>query len=146
VIRKIKTDSIDMIEPMWIKLNEMHKEFDILSGQLKRTSTWLQRKEQLLEKSKFKTNIELYFMGDERAGYCYSTISSKYIGEIDSLFIEEKFRNSGIGTIAVQSALSWFEENKVVDIRIWVHQAYVRAAGFYSKFGFSGGPVMAKIK
>ena len=57
MFRKIEKDSIDLIEPLWILLNEMHKEFDRGAGQPVRMTIWPERREQLLEKSGFKTSI-----------------------------------------------------------------------------------------
>jgi|WetSurMetagenome_2_1015567.scaffolds.fasta_scaffold271615_2 diamine N-acetyltransferase len=145
MFRKIEKDSIDLIEPLWVLLNEMHKEFDREAGQPVRTTVWPERREQILDKSGFKTSIELLYENGEIAGYCYSTISEVGIGEIESLFVDEKFRCKGYGKLFVESALGFFERNKTTDIKIWVHPANMRAASFYRRFGFEGSPYMRRM-
>jgi diamine N-acetyltransferase len=145
MFRKIEKDSIDLIERLWFLLNEMHKIFDVETGQPVRTTVWPERRRQLLDKSGFKTSIELFYENGELAGYCYSTISADGIGEIESLFIDEKNRRKGYGKLFVESALSFFERNEVTDIKIWVHPANTGAASFYRRFGFEGGPYMRKL-
>ncbi len=145
MIRKIAADSIDIIEPMWVSLNEMHKAFDRRIGLPVRTTTWPERKKQLIGKSGFKANIELIYEKGELCGYCYSTIDRQDIGEIESLFIDERFRCMGCGKLLVESALGFFEENKAADIRIWVHPANTRAMSFYWQFGFGSEPYMKRL-
>lgn len=145
MFRKIKKDSIDLIEPLWFLLNEMHKIFDVEKGQPVRTTVWPERRRQLLDKSGFKTGIELLYENGELAGYCYSTIAKDGTGEIESLFVHEKLRCKGYGKLFVESALSFFERNEVADIKIWVHPANARAANFYRRFGFEGGPYMRRL-
>jgi GNAT superfamily N-acetyltransferase len=145
MFRKIEIDSIDIIEPLWIQLNEMHREFDKTAGQNVRTTAWPERRRQLLDKSAFKTSIELLYENGELAGYCYSTISENGTGEIEALFIEEKLRYKGYGKLFVESALCFFERNKTRDIKIWVHPENTHAADFYRRFGFEGGPYMKRL-
>jgi len=145
MFRKIEKDSIDLIEPLWILLNEMHKEFDREAGQPVRTTVWPERREQLLDKSGFKTSIELLYKNGELAGYCYSTIDRDGIGEIDSLFIDEKLRCKGYGKLFVESALAFFECNNTTCIKIWVHPANTLAKSFYRRFSFEGSPYMKRL-
>jgi diamine N-acetyltransferase len=145
MIRKIGTGSIDIIEPMWVLLNEMHKEFDRRIMQPVRTTTWPERREQLIGKSGFKVNIELLYEKKNRIGYCYSTIDRDGIGEVESVFIDEQFRSRGFGELLMESALSFFEQNRAADIKIWVHPANTRAMSFYWRFGFGNAPYMNRL-
>ena len=145
MIRKIETGAIDIIEPMWVLLNEMHKEFDREIREPVRTTTWLERREQLIGKSGFKFNIELFYEKGELIGYCYSTIDRVGIGEIESVFIDELFRSKGYGKLLIESALIFFDENNAADIKIWVHPANTRAMSFYWQFGFGNQPVMKRL-
>jgi ribosomal protein S18 acetylase RimI-like enzyme len=145
MFRIIEKDSIDLIEPLWVLLNDMHKEFDRKTGQPVRTTVWSERRRQLLDKSGNKTSIELLYENGELAGYCYSTISEVGTGEIESLFVDEKIRCKGYGKLFVESALAFFERNNAAGIMIWVHPANTRAASFYRRFGFEGGPYMKRL-
>jgi diamine N-acetyltransferase len=145
MIRKIEADSIDIIEPMWVLLNEMHKAFDKKIGLPVRTTTWPERRKQLIDNSGFKVKIELLYENSELIGYCYSTISEKGLGEVESLFIEAPFRSKGNGKLLIESALSFFDENKSEGIKIWIHPANTRAISFYWQFGFGNDPVMKRL-
>jgi GNAT superfamily N-acetyltransferase len=145
MIRKIEAGSIDIIEPMWVSLNEMHKAFDKKIGQPVRTTTWPERRKQLIDKSGFKVNIELLYENSQPVGYCYSTISRVGLGEVESVFVEAPFRSRGYGKLLIESALSFFDENKAAGIKIWVHPANTRATSFYWQFGFGNDPVMKRL-
>jgi diamine N-acetyltransferase len=145
MIRKIGTDAIDVIEPLWVLLNEMHKDFDRRIMLPVRKTTWPERRAQLIGKSGFKVNIELLYEKGELIGYCYSTIDRDCIGEIESLFVDEGLRCKGHGKLLVESALSFFDKNKAADIKIWVHPANTRAVSFYWQFGFGNAPYMKRL-
>jgi diamine N-acetyltransferase len=55
--------------------------------------------------------IEIINENSNIVGYCISTID-KNIGEIDSMFVEEKYRNKGYGGLLVQHSLDWLKSRK----------------------------------
>ena len=56
--------------------------------------------------------IELIVDCETTVGYCISTIEKK-VGEIDSIYIEEKYRENGYGTQLIENSKKWLNENNV---------------------------------
>ena len=52
---------------------------------------------------------------------------------LDEIYIEEPYRNKGIGTIVIKNILSDINSN----IYLWVHKDNVKAINLYTKLGFS---------
>jgi len=69
-------------------------------------------------------------------GYCVSSLSAEKTGEIESIFIEEKYRSQGIGSSLVTRALEWLDTKGSVRNRVSVGDGNEEAWGFYAKFGF----------
>jgi ribosomal protein S18 acetylase RimI-like enzyme len=65
-----------------------------------------------------------------------SSLSPERGGEIESIFILERYRSLGIGSTLVNRALAWFSENCTVRNRVSVSDGNEAAEGFYKKFGF----------
>ncbi len=80
--------------------------------------TWEIRKKELLEKSR-NGAIRVDLARDKNTGvlvgYCVSTVSEKRQGEIESIYIEEDYRRSGIGDNLMKKALSWMDEHSVTE-------------------------------
>ena len=69
-------------------------------------------------------------------GYCVSTISKDNRGEIDSIFIEEDYRRSGIGAYLTEKALGWMDEKAADGIITEVIINNQDALNFYYQYGF----------
>lgn len=132
-------ESLDIIEPLWLDLNEHHRIYSehFSSNYLK--NTFLQRKKQLLEKSSGgELRIDLAKDTDtgELVGYCVSTISKENKGEIDSIFVEEHCRHSGIGDSLMKYAMASMQEKSVNRIAVEIIVGNEDALRFYGRFGF----------
>ncbi len=133
----IGIDRIDIIKPLWEKLNEHHR---IRSPHFS----------EYYERFSFEKRCEKFRSGDlalrievatdstrsQHAGYCISTIDAENRGEIDSLFVEEEYRGEGIGDAFVRSALSWFGGHRVKVRSIVVGEGNEGVIGFYERYGF----------
>ena len=103
--------------------------------------TFGKRRESILEKAR-DSNILVdlaKFDNDETVGYCLSTIVEKptgSIGEIDSIYVEEKFRNRKIGRELMKRALAWFDERKVKYRRLIIAAGNEEVLDFYMQFDF----------
>ncbi|MCG0275390.1 MAG: GNAT family N-acetyltransferase [Thermosediminibacteraceae bacterium] len=58
------------------------------------------------------------------------------IGEIDSIFVEEKYRNYGLGDRLMKRALEWLNSNHVKTKIIMVAEGNENVLEFYKKYGF----------
>lgn len=115
----IKTDKsdIDLVKPLWEKLNQLHHNLSPDFKDRFMHKTWNSRKKELLEKScDILINYAVENTTKEIIGYCISTIdkTDKTIGEIDSIYIEELFRKSGVGKEMMNLAIQWLTEKGTV--------------------------------
>ncbi|MDX9694188.1 MAG: GNAT family N-acetyltransferase [Bacteroidales bacterium] len=135
---KGSTNDLDQIKQLWEKLNQLHSE---LSEDFKRsfqTKTWELRKKDLISKSK---EIHLNYVVDETnsiIGYCISTVDriDESIGEIDSLYVEQIYRDSGIGKTLMNKAIDWLLSKNTITQRLFVSSGNEQVLSFYEKFGF----------
>ncbi|MDP3386303.1 MAG: GNAT family N-acetyltransferase [Eubacteriales bacterium] len=79
--------------------------------------------------------LELIKEGNETIGYCISSFA-KGIGEIDSLFVEESYRNRGYGKELLDSAIHWLNLKTCDKIILSVADGHESVLPFYEKMGF----------
>jgi GNAT superfamily N-acetyltransferase len=108
VYRTVDADAIDAVWPLWEKLRAYHAPL------LDETPPFLfePRKQGTLAKAAAgKLRIELVSVVSHTTdiAYCITTVSADGCGEIDSMFVEERFRGCGIGSELVRRALGWLD-------------------------------------
>jgi ribosomal protein S18 acetylase RimI-like enzyme len=134
--RVVGGDSLEAVRPLWEKLRAHHA--PLLSrfpGEFK----FEPRKQEILAKSAAgKIRIELVSIAPAAAdiAYCVSTVSAGGLGEVDSMFVEERFRGRGIGSELVRHALAWLEGMGASSKVVTVAHANGEALAFYQRFGF----------
>jgi ribosomal protein S18 acetylase RimI-like enzyme len=72
---------------------------------------------------------------DRPVGYCVSTVEEGR-GEIDSLYLEEPYRDNGYGKQLVERGLHWLRSKGCTTIRVAVAAGHESVFGFYEKLGF----------
>ena len=130
---------LDLIVPLWQKLNEHHRLRSLYFPGHYTRMTWDLRKKQLLEKSRDGAiRIDLARDGSTGTliGYCVSTISEKRQGEIDSIYIEDGYRRHGIGDNLMKKALKWMDEHSVKGKMLEVASGNEEVFAFYSRYDF----------
>jgi len=135
---EVNPANLDVIQPLWEKLNEHHKNKSDRFGQFYATRTFNQRKSDLLEKSQngyLHIDIATNSNSGAIVGYCISTIS-KGQGEIDSIFIENNFRNCGIGDNLMLRALHWMDNFSINTKILIVATGNEEVLSFYSRYNF----------
>jgi len=131
--------NLDLVRPLWEKLNRMHSELSPHFKQRYQKMDWQWRKAALLKKSKA---ILLKYVVDDRGetivGYCISSIAreDETVGEIDSLYIAEEYRKAGIGKLLMFNAIQWLNGRGVKTQRLLVGVGNERAIEYYRQFGF----------
>ena len=80
-------------------------------------------------------NISIAFVDGMKIGYCISKILNG-VGEISSIYVEDKFRHIGIGSKLMNVALDWLDSNYVNAITINVAVGNEKVLSFYNKFNF----------
>ena len=141
-IEYLETDEqgLDSIGHLWQKLIEYHKERSPqhFSGHYTMITFDL-RKKQLLEKSG-KGSMRIDLARDTETGklvgYCVSTILGDKQGEIESIYIEESYRHSGIGDNFMKKALHWMDGLSVKKKIVGVGAGNEEVFSFYSRYSF----------
>lgn len=136
---EVSGNEIDIIKPLWEKLREHHFGLSPHFAEEYIEFTFEDRKKELLAKSGGNL-LKIDIAKDEDTqwliGYCISSISAGLVGEIDSIFLEENYRNLGIGNELMSRALSWMDSNKVKFKRIVVAMGNEELLPFYERYEF----------
>ncbi|MGZ7134721.1 MAG: GNAT family N-acetyltransferase [Methanobacterium sp.] len=82
----------------------------------------------------------------ENVGYCISSILEDNTGEIDSIYLVENYRLSGIGDTLMKRALKWMDEKGVKSKKIRVAVGNDELISFYHKFDFLPRHIILKQK
>jgi ribosomal protein S18 acetylase RimI-like enzyme len=140
VYTEISEKDLDMISPLWKKLRQHHidRSSPYFAGQLEKM-TFKLRKKILLEKA---GNGAIYIdlardkSGNTVTGYCVTTVNDKKVGEIESIYVEEKYRRHGIGDNLMKRALLWLEGHGATRIILGVAAGNEEVFPFYRRYGF----------
>jgi ribosomal protein S18 acetylase RimI-like enzyme len=130
---------LDLIGPLWQKLNELHKSRSRDFTDHFDRMTFDRRKEDLLKKSAGGAlNIDLARDAEtgELIGYCVTSITAANHGEIESIYIEPDYRRHGIGDALMKKALKWLEERPVTRRILVVAAGNEEVYDFYSRYKF----------
>ena len=136
---ELDNEHIDSIRPLWEKLRDHHKELSPYFSERYVELTFQERKDDLLEKSE-KGILRIDTAYDEAAeqyiGYCISSISDEKVGEVDSIYLDKKYRSSGIGNALMKRSLDWMDQNGVETKRIMVAAGNENTLAFYGRYKF----------
>lgn len=136
---ELDNEHIDSIRPLWEKLRDHHKELSPYFSERYVELTFQERKDDLLEKSE-KGILRIDTAYDEAAeqyiGYCISSISDEKVGEVDSIYLDKKYRSSGIGDALMKRSLDWMDQNGVETKRIMVAAGNENTLAFYGRYKF----------
>lgn len=137
---------LELISGMWKKLihhlESQSKYFPIDYQNL----IFEKRKEQLKNIAKSgKLRLDIVKNGETYLGYSISSIVDEK-GFIDSLYVDRKYRNEGIGNKLMNRALNWMELHNVSDFEILVSYGNEDALKFYEKFEFYPKHLILKKK
>jgi ribosomal protein S18 acetylase RimI-like enzyme len=137
--QEIDAGALDLIGPLWQKLNEYHRvrSQHFANSFEKHTFDW--RKKDLLEKSNsgsLRIDLAKDLDTGELIGYCVSTISKDKQGEIDSIYVEPGYRQSGIGDYLMRRALRWMDDLSVAKKILRVGAGNEEVFEFHRKYDF----------
>ena len=131
-------NEIKLIKPFWKLLNSIRFDKSIYFKSKYEELTFEKRLESVYEKAqkgKIKFNMLLDSNNESYIGYSLSSIEDNS-GQIESIYIDAKYRKIGLGGKLMKNALSWFKSNDITDIQINVVYANVEALLFYERYGF----------
>ena len=129
---------LDLVQPLWQKLNQHHEAYSTNFKDKFNTLTFQTRKAKFTESCDLIVSVDLIkdLETSSYIGYCISTVTKDLVGEIDSLFLEEKYRKYGLGDILMSRALDWLDSNNVKRKIIGVAEGNENVLSFYKKYGF----------
>lgn len=134
-------NDIELIKPLWEQLNELHYEKSVNFKKRFVNYKFEKRMEGIIKKAE-RGIIKLDILFDDEknkyVGYCLSSIED-FQGEIESIFIEKEYRKYGQGGKLIESALEWFKDKNISDIKINVVYNNSDALPFYERYGFRIG-------
>lgn len=121
------------LEPLWKKLNQQHLDNSNYFHQHFANMDFSQRSASLLAKETLHIFIATH--KDSIIGYCIASFDRQQ-GEIESIFIEAEFRQSGIGSRLMELALDCLHNMHCQRIRVAVAEGNDIALEYYQRFGF----------
>lgn len=125
-----------LVEPLWKKLNKQHEKISTYFQDRFRKMSFETRKSKFVSKSTRVINIDLIKKNELYIGYCVSAINEDGVGEIDSLFVDEKYRKFGLGDKLMTRGLEWLNSNNVKTKIISVAEGNEEVLEFYKKYDF----------
>ena len=135
-IERIPLRDLPRIRPLWEKLNAMHHDDSVHFKDHFASFTFDQRAEKFLLISENDVCIEIALDdGGVSVAYCVSTAEGS-VGELDSLYVEERWRGKGIGEALVRRGLEWMRGKNCARIMVAVADGHESVLPFYERFGF----------
>lgn len=138
VIQALDPGDLRLIEPLWKELNDHHLERSTDFADHYRTLTFDQRiKRFFTHQKRILIEVACDELTKDIIGYCISSVDYEIRGRIESLYFRPAYRNQGIGSRLVRSALRYLEDSKTTDISVDVAAGNEEAFAFYARFGFA---------
>ena len=133
-IRAISIDEIGIIKPLWESLNAHHQSKSTHFKDHFSKFTFEKRMDGL----KMRERLIVYLAEDkgESVGYCIASVDG-LTGEIDSVFVNERYRGKGVGEKLISRGLKWLEAQKCEAIKVSIAEGNENVLGFYRRFGFA---------
>ncbi|MEI6633869.1 MAG: GNAT family N-acetyltransferase [Chlamydiota bacterium] len=140
---------LSLIRPLWEALSRYHGENSTHFTEEFAGFNFSFRERRLVEKAR-RGEVRVELVAESGAGgyaaYCVSSVSRDGEGEIDSLFVDERFRGRGLGSELMRRALEWMDAAGATSRTVVVAEGNERAHGFYRKFGFLPFSVTLALK
>ncbi|MGM0509221.1 MAG: GNAT family N-acetyltransferase [Fusobacteriota bacterium] len=131
----IDRDEIKIIKPLWEELNNYHEKKAIDFKEYFKNNNFEDRVKKVLERKKLRIELVKDMVKRNIIGYCITSIDDNK-GEIDSIYIQRKYRGLKIGNILIERALDWLDDEKVKTQSVSVAYGNIEVLDFYKKVGF----------
>jgi ribosomal protein S18 acetylase RimI-like enzyme len=143
-IRVAMPEDVVAISKLWLKFMEynvkFNRSFEVKSKIVGRSAREL---EQRLSDPNY--HLAVAEIDGGIVGYCLSYISKKpyffklgKFGFIGDLFVLDKYRRNGIGTLLVEDAHAFFRRKKIRQVELLVANKNVNTIKFWEKLGYNG--------
>lgn len=138
-IKQGKIEDLDLVKPLWEKLNDLHESLSPNFKERFQKMTWDKRKSNLISKSeKLFLEYVVENKNDKIVAYCISTIEKENIkvGEVDSIFVEKEHRTTGLGKQLMDNAINWLILQKTETQKLLVGVGNESVIDYYNQFDF----------
>lgn len=133
----ISLKNLERIEPMWEQLINYLKDKSNKHKIEFQDKTFKNRIQPYLDK--VNTGLSRLVCATHEGvdiAYCLSSITSKGIGEVDSIYINPDYRGNGIGEYLMRDAFHFFERNKTIQDIVMVSEGNENVMRFYESMGY----------
>jgi ribosomal protein S18 acetylase RimI-like enzyme len=126
------------IKPLWERLNALNVERSENFSEQHRHLGFETRMMPVLDKARAGLcRIEISIgEGGAPIGYCVATIDRDYLGEVDSLYVDEGHRDHGLGSDLLDRSVDWMMAFPVRRVVLSVTVGNLDAPRFYMRHGF----------
>ncbi len=129
-------DRIALIKPLWEALNRLHLEGSADFKEHFRRQTFERRIEKFQALPDDRLFVETAVDSGVIIGYVAATVSGDGTGEVDSIYIDGRYRARGVGSQLLERALAWLAVKGCPQVHVGVAGGNEQAFGFYRRFGF----------
>jgi GNAT superfamily N-acetyltransferase len=134
--RNIPLGLIDLIRPLWEKLNRLHLADSPHFKEHYKNFRFEERMKVFLGIDPEKILITAVERGSDILGYCVSSVHADGTGEIESLYVEPELRGLGLGARLVADHVAWLKNKGCGKLRVAVACGHESVFPFYEKMGF----------
>jgi len=131
-------ETLELIGSLWEKLRQVHAASTVHFPERYEAMNWHDRKQSLIDKS-IALHVEYATDKDsgQLVGYCISSVEKEATtGEVDSLFVDEPYRKTGLGEELFSRSINWLDEQQVEVQRLSVSVGNEVVLDFYKRFDF----------
>ena len=132
-------EHLDLIRPLWDKLNAWHYDLADSFIQRFRNVDWDNCKREMIDESAVVLVDYVLDQGNNHIiGFCISRVYKwdHATGEIDSLYVEEEHRQSGVGKSLMERAIQWLQQQGAQKKRVLVVAGNESLIEYYRQFDF----------
>ena len=144
-IQEISKAEIVQIKPLWEKLNTIHYRDSTYFKEHYHKFTFEERCHSLLDLPDNRLRIWILCDSDNPVGYCIASIKDQ-VGEINSIFIEACYQDTGFGKLLVEKGVAWLKANQCQKILVAVAEGHESVFPFYMKQGFYPRLIYLQLK
>ena len=131
----ISYNQVNIIKSLWEENRVYHEKISEYFPQIYMNIDFYKRIKEFSIFSADEIKITVAKNNDRYIGYCISSVL-KERGEVQSLYVSESERGSGIGKELILRHLEWMKNMKCTVIGVNVSQENQLAINFYKKLGF----------
>ena len=142
-IRRAKPSDLEYLVKFQQETADYHHSFDKIYNSSKRISKLSIAKHLLSILSKRTDRVYMLLQDGNIVGFATAHIkkmnpvfSLSKMGHIGTVYIEKKYRKSGLGTLAINESMSWFRKNRVKEVDLSVDVKNFSGVTAWKKMSF----------